>query len=107
MGVRSQLRRRIQENVQFHLGRPIVGGRLARIWWVVAARAVASVVFGVAAVAWPRHTAHALVGLFATFALIDGGTALLASSQAGSRTRRWLALAGVSSVAAGLFALSA
>jgi uncharacterized membrane protein HdeD (DUF308 family) len=93
--------------VRFHLGRPIVEGRLSRIWWVVAIRAIAAIAFGAATLIWTRHAAFALVGLFAAFALLDGATALVAAARTKSHTRSWLVLAGGSSVAAGLFAFGA
>lgn len=107
MTVRSRLRRWIREKVRLRLGRPIVRGPLAEIWWVVAVRALACVLFGAATLVWPRQSAYALVGLFATFAMIDGCMALVAALGARTPVRPWLALTGVSSVAAGVFAFGA
>jgi uncharacterized membrane protein HdeD (DUF308 family) len=70
-------------------------------------RAIAAVAFGVLIIAWPRHTALALVGLFGGYALFDGLTALLISARGGrAPTRFWLALAGAASIAAGVFAFA-
>jgi uncharacterized membrane protein HdeD (DUF308 family) len=45
---------------------------LVRRWWIVAARGVVSVAFGIAAFAAPDRTMSLLVSLFGLFALADG-----------------------------------
>ena len=45
---------------------------LVRRWWIVAARGVVSVLFGVAAFVAPEATLTWLVKLFGLFALADG-----------------------------------
>jgi uncharacterized membrane protein HdeD (DUF308 family) len=45
---------------------------LARRWWVVGARGLVAVVFGIAAFAAPEKTLAFLVSLFGLFALADG-----------------------------------
>jgi uncharacterized membrane protein HdeD (DUF308 family) len=89
------------------LGRPLGGGPLARIWWVVLIRAAVAIGFGVAALIWPWHTSVALVGLFGAYALLDGSMDLLATARRGGLGRHWwLTLAGATSIAAGAFAFS-
>jgi uncharacterized membrane protein HdeD (DUF308 family) len=102
-----QRNQRVLARATFRFGRPILRDGLARMWWVVLIRAVASVLFGACTLAWPRHTALALVALFGGYALIDGAIALVISARhEGLRTRWWLALGGGASIAAGMFALA-
>jgi uncharacterized membrane protein HdeD (DUF308 family) len=103
-----ELRRKAHElaaGATFQLGRPIVRGLYWRSWWVVLLRAVAAVVFGLLTLAWPRHSALALVTLFGVYALFDGLTVLLISASA-RRPRLWLTLGGAVSVVAGLLAFA-
>jgi uncharacterized membrane protein HdeD (DUF308 family) len=89
------------------LGRPWTEGPASRIWWLVLLRAAAAIVFGGLTLGWPRHTASVLIGLFGAYALLDGLIALLLSARGEGLLSRWsLTLAGLSSVAAGLFALA-
>jgi uncharacterized membrane protein HdeD (DUF308 family) len=46
--------------------------RFARHWWMVALRGVIAMLFGIAALIWPRIALAALVLLFGAFALMDG-----------------------------------
>jgi uncharacterized membrane protein HdeD (DUF308 family) len=90
----------------FPLGRPWTTGPASRIWWLVLLRAAAAVVFGGLTLGWPRHTAFVLIALFGAYALFDGLIALLLSARGEGLLSRWsLTLTGLSSVAAGLFAL--
>jgi hypothetical protein len=66
----------------FQLGQPILGDRLSRVWWAVLLRAAAAVVFGLATLVWPRHSALALLALFGAYAIFDGLTLLLISASA-------------------------
>jgi uncharacterized membrane protein HdeD (DUF308 family) len=92
--------------VTFRLGRPLTEGPASRIWWLVLLRAAAAVIFGGLTLGWPRHTAFVLIGLFGAYALFDGLISLLMSARGEGLLSRWsLTLAGLSSVAAGLFAL--
>lgn len=88
------------------LGRPLLRGPLAEIWWVVLIRAVAAVAFGAATLGWPRQTTLVLVALFGVYALFDGAVSLLLSVR-GRDSRRWpmMAVSAVS-VAAGAFAFA-
>jgi uncharacterized membrane protein HdeD (DUF308 family) len=89
----------------FQLGQPIVRGLYWRSWWVVLLRAAAAVVFGLLTLAWPRHSALALVALFGGYALFDGLTVLLVCASA-RHPRLWLTLGGAVSVVAGLLAFA-
>jgi uncharacterized membrane protein HdeD (DUF308 family) len=102
-----QRKQRVLARATFRLGRPILQDGMARMWWAVLIRAGASVLFGLVTLAWPKHTAFALITLFGAYALIDGFIALIISvRREGLPTRWWLALGGATSIAAGLFALA-
>ena len=78
---------------------------LARYWWVVALRGLASLIFGVLALIWTREAIEVLVILFGAYALVDGIFALAAavSGRAHNLGGPWLeALVGI---AAGAVAL--
>jgi uncharacterized membrane protein HdeD (DUF308 family) len=45
---------------------------LIRRWWIVAARGIVAVAFGVAALLAPAQTLAVLVSLFGVFAVADG-----------------------------------
>ena len=69
----------------------------------LAVRGIAGVGFGVATLLWPHVTLWALVVLWGAFALVDGAIALAAAI--GDRLlvhRGWVALWGVSGIAAGV-----
>lgn len=65
---------------------------LARNWWALLIRAVAAVIFGILAFAWPGATATVLVILFGAYALVDGIFAIIASIRAAQAHERWAAL---------------
>jgi len=75
-------------------------------WWALLLRGIAAIIFGVLAFVWPGLTLLTLVFLFGAYAIIDGIFALVAGfrSPRGARRWWWLALVGVVSVLAGLFA---
>jgi uncharacterized membrane protein HdeD (DUF308 family) len=100
-----QLRsRRILAGAVFRAGRPLFGGRLAKVWWLVLLRGVAAVLFGAFCLVSPRLAAFSLVFLFGAFALFDGAAMLATSARGGGLARRWwMTLAGGASVVAGLF----
>ena len=60
---------------------------LARRWWIVAARGLVALVFGIAAFAAPDRTLAFLVSLFGLFAIADGVFTMGAGVSA-----NWLAL---------------
>src|SRR5438046_10601045 len=80
---------------------------VSRSWWMFAWRGVVAVLFGVLTLVWPGLTLLWLVALFAAFALLSGGAALIA----GIKNRKsdedwWLALLlGLVGLAAGVIAI--
>jgi uncharacterized membrane protein HdeD (DUF308 family) len=80
---------------------------MTRQWWTVALRGLGSLLFGLAAIAWPDMTLATLTLLFGIFAIADGSLALAALFDRAPRRRRWtLALHGVLSLLAGALALT-
>ena len=77
--------------------RPYVGS-----WKRLAVHGVAAVFFGLAALAWPGITLHALVLLWGAFALVDGITALSAAISDLVVDRGWVAFWGVIGIGAGI-----
>lgn len=79
---------------------------LAKNWWALLLRGLASIVFGVLAFAWPGITILSLVILYGAYALVDGVFALYAaiSGSNGAGSRWWLAIVGIAGVLAGLYA---
>jgi len=80
---------------------------ISRSWWMFAWRGAVAVLFGVLALAWPRLTLLWLVALFAAFALLGGGAALVAAiKHRKSDEDWWLALLlGLAGLAAGVIAI--
>ncbi len=78
---------------------------LAKNWWVLLLRGLASIVFGILAFAWPGITIISLVILYGAYALVDGLFSLYAAIVGGGPAPRWwLAIVGVAGVLAGLVA---
>jgi uncharacterized membrane protein HdeD (DUF308 family) len=79
---------------------------LAKNWWALLLRGLASIVFGVLAFAWPGITILSLVILYGAYALVDGVFALYAaiSGNGGAGSRWWLAIVGIAGILAGLYA---
>jgi uncharacterized membrane protein HdeD (DUF308 family) len=77
---------------------------LVRRWWIVAARGVVSVIFGIAAFVAPGQTLAWLISLFGLFALADGLFTMGAGLSVGWLT---LFLEGVVGAAVGLVTLFA
>jgi uncharacterized membrane protein HdeD (DUF308 family) len=71
-------------------------------WKRLAVHGVAAVFFGLAALAWPGITLHALVLLWGAFALVDGITALSAAISDLVIDRGWVAFWGVIGIGAGI-----
>ncbi|HKD10193.1 MAG TPA: DUF308 domain-containing protein [Bryobacteraceae bacterium] len=80
---------------------------LSRRWWVLVLNGIGAIIFGLLAVALPGVTMVATIMLYGCYCLIDGVTALMASSvrDGGKLWRRMLTM-GAISVAAGLIALA-
>ena len=78
---------------------------LTRNWWLVIARGLLALLFGLAAIVWPHITMTVLVLLFGAFAVVHGVLALLALFDRIRYERRWmLVLEGGTSIIVGLIA---
>jgi uncharacterized membrane protein HdeD (DUF308 family) len=79
---------------------------LSRGWWILALRGASALLFGVAALMWPRVTLGVFVLGFGTYALVDGLAALV--QWIGAAERPWqgtpLFLEGAVSVGLGIVA---
>ena len=77
---------------------------IAENWWLMLLRGIASVVFGVLALAWPGKTLLILLVLFGAYAVVDGLLALGAAFGRGrsSGSSWWLAIVGGLGVITGL-----
>jgi uncharacterized membrane protein HdeD (DUF308 family)/uncharacterized membrane protein len=80
--------------------------QLSRNWWWVALRGIAAILFGIIALAWHGTTLRSFMLLFGSLALVDG---LLAGFSAlaifAGRSRWWILLHGLASVAIAVFTL--
>jgi uncharacterized membrane protein HdeD (DUF308 family) len=81
---------------------------LAKNWWLVLLRGIASIVFGVLAFAWPGITIISLVIVYGAYALVDGLFSLYAAirGETGPAPRWWLAVVGVAGVLAGIISFA-
>jgi uncharacterized membrane protein HdeD (DUF308 family) len=84
-------------------GRPMLHA-LAKGWWLLLLRGIASIIFGVLAFAWPGLTLVTLVLFYGAFVLIDGVIALIAAFSSGPKPvpTWWLVVVGLLSIAAGI-----
>ncbi len=84
-----------------------MNGVLARNWWAVAARGVAAMIFGLAAILLPAATLLSLLLAFCAYMLVDGVLTLIAAVRAAGRTERWglLIVQGLANLAAAAIAL--
>jgi len=80
---------------------------LAKVWWALALRGVAGILFGILAFVMPALTLAVLVLLFGAYALVDGIFNVVASLSGRSGARPWwaLLLAGLVCIGAGLLTL--
>lgn len=79
---------------------------LSRNWGWVMARGIFAIIFGFLTFAWPGLSLLTLVIFYGAFALVDGVAALVAAITKGAPAPRWwLALVGISGVAAGVITL--
>jgi uncharacterized membrane protein HdeD (DUF308 family) len=88
---------------------PPLARALAKNWWLLLLRGIASVVFGALAFVWPGLTLVALILLWGAYAIVDGGIALWAaiSGRATEMAPRWwLAIVGIVGLLAGLVAFA-
>ncbi len=83
----------------------VQGGEL---WWLYAITGILSILFGIAALAWPGATLVILVWLYGFYALIYGIVELIGMFRAmGAHTTWWThLLIGAVSIIAGLFVLA-
>ena len=77
---------------------------LAKCWWLLLLRGIASVVFGVLAFILPGLTLVTLVLLYGAFALVDGVLTLVAAFTGGAKPvpTWWLVVVGLIGIAAGV-----
>ncbi len=76
---------------------------LATNWWLLLARGIFAILFGVMAFVWPGIALTSLVVLYASYATLDGVSALVLSLAGGDGRPWWqMALIGAVSLAAGL-----
>jgi len=78
--------------------------QLFRNWWLIAARGVLAIVFGILTLFSPEPTKLALVLLFGVFAIVDGTIAIAAGIVSAGYFERWWAvmLEGVTGIVIGL-----
>jgi uncharacterized membrane protein HdeD (DUF308 family) len=76
----------------------------SRYWWLLGIRGLVALLFGLAAIVWPRLTLLVLVILFGAYALVDGVIAVIVALQERSVFRRWwvLLVEGLVGVAIGV-----
>jgi len=80
----------------------------ARLWWLLAARGVTGILFGILAVVWPLFTLEALLAVFAVYAIADGVVAFAAGASRNARGYPWwpLAVEGFLGIAMGTLVLA-
>jgi uncharacterized membrane protein HdeD (DUF308 family) len=80
---------------------------LLRSWWMLALRGAAALLFGILALIWPGITLLVLVALFAAYALISGGAAVVAAIRHRGSDKAWwlILLLGLVSLVAGVIAV--
>jgi uncharacterized membrane protein HdeD (DUF308 family) len=79
----------------------------AGIWWLVALRGLAGIVFGLFAIFMPGIAIITMLFVFAAYMLVDGVFGLAAAVTAARRGRRWglLVAEGILTLLAGIVAL--
>lgn len=77
---------------------------LAKNWWLLLLRGIASIVFGVLAFIWPGLTLVTLVLFYGAFALVDGVIALVAAFKGSAKPAPtwWLVVVGLLGIGVGL-----
>ena len=77
---------------------------LARIWWAIALRGVAAIIFGALTLVVPGVTLAVLILLFGAYALIEGVLNVIAAVRGRGERQSWwpLLLRGLVSIAAGV-----
>lgn len=73
--------------------------QLSRHWWWLALRGIATILFGIIALAWPGDTLTSFMLLFGGFAMVDGLlTIFVALTQVAGDKRWWILSHGLLSV---------
>lgn len=83
----------------------ITGAQVSRNYrWLMGIRGILAVLFGLAAIVWPRLTLFVLVILFGAYALVNGVIAVIVSLQESRNFRHWwvLLLEGLAGIAVGV-----
>lgn len=83
------------------------GTPFARVWWLVALRGVAGILFGLIALFAPGATILSIILVFSAYMLVDGGFGIASAIMAARRGQRWglLLLEGLADIATGVIAL--
>jgi uncharacterized membrane protein HdeD (DUF308 family) len=77
--------------------------QLSRHWWWLALRGIATILFGIIALAWHGDTLNSFMLLFGGFAVVDGlFTIFVALTQVTGNKRAWILLQGSVSIALGV-----
>lgn len=79
----------------------------ARVWWLVALRGVAGILFGLIALFVPGATILSILLLFAAYMLVDGAFGVGSAILAARRGQKWglLLLEGLANIATGIIAV--
>jgi uncharacterized membrane protein HdeD (DUF308 family) len=77
--------------------------RFSSVWWILAIRGAAAVVFGILALFWPGITILALVIVFGAYAIVDGVFSLIGAMRGTpGESRPWMVVVGVLGIVAGI-----
>ena len=79
-----------------------------RNWWIMALRGLFAVIFGLVALLAPRIALLALIYVFAAYALVDGGVAVIFAIQERDLLYRWgwVLFEGILSILIGIIAFA-
>jgi len=79
----------------------------ARVWWLMALRGVAGIIFGLFALFATTTTILSMLLLFAAYMLVDGGFGIASAVMAARRGKKWglLLLEAILNIATGVVAL--
>jgi uncharacterized membrane protein HdeD (DUF308 family) len=79
----------------------------ALVWWLVALRGVAGILFGLIALFVPGATILSILLVFSAYMLVDGGFGVVSAIMAARRAQRWglLLLEGLADIATGIIVL--
>ncbi|OZI62031.1 HdeD family acid-resistance protein [Bordetella genomosp. 11] len=87
-----------------------MNGVMSKAWWVLVARGLIAIVFGVLALMWPTLTLLVLVAMFAAYAVLSGAAAVAGAWRARTAGKGlgelWMiAILGVVAIACGIIAV--